>query len=373
MRNGLATAGIVATAAALLAGCAPKAVEAPRPRPVVTLVAGAQTAQRATVYSGEVRARYENDLAFRIGGKVVARHVEVGSAVSKGALLARLDAQDAQLAVESAAAQVAAIEADHTLARAELERYRALIEKKFVSQAVLDAKQNAFNATRARLEQARAQLAASRNQSGYTALYAERDGVITAVNIEPGQVVAAGQSVMRIARPEEKEVAVSVPEGRVAELREAKEVLVRLWANDGTVYRGRVREIAPYADPATRTFAARITIENADGKVALGMTANVVLPRNGKADDLLLPATALAQQDGRPAVWVVDPRSRTVHLRPVEVSAYREDGVAVSSGLSGGEIIVAAGVHKLVTGQAVRLETDAPATRTAGSAARSGG
>jgi RND family efflux transporter MFP subunit len=343
---------------AALAGCGKREAPAPAPRTVIAQVVGTKPADGANVYSGEVRARYENDLAFRVGGKVVARFVDVGATVKKGEQLARLDPQDAQLGVESARSQLAAAEADHELAKAELKRYRDLHAKNYVSQAVLDARVTTFNTTKARLEQARAQAQVARNQSSYTTLVAEADGVITAVNVEAGQVVSPGQPVMRFARPEEKEIAINVPETRLGELRDASQVLVALWAAHDKPYAGRVREIAPNADPATRTFAAKITILEPDAAVKLGMTANVVLGDRAGGEVITLPLTALTQVDGKPAVWVVDPQTSQVNLRPVAVGAYREDGVTVRDGLHTGEVVVTAGVHKLLPGEKVRVMSE---------------
>ena len=353
----LRTILLVAVAAAL-AACSKQEAQAPAPRPVIAQVASPKPAEGANVYSGEVRARYENDLAFRVGGKVVARFVDVGATVKRGRELARLDPQDAQLGVESARQQLAAAEADHVLAKAELERYRELYSKQYVSKAVLDARETTFNTTKARLEQARAQAQVAQNQSSYTTLVAEADGVITAVNVEAGQVVSAGQPVMRFARPEEKEVAINVPETRLGELRDANGILISIWAAPGKPYRGRVREIAPNADAATRTFAARISFVGADAAVKLGMTANVAIGDRSGGEVVTLPLTALAEAHGKPAVWVVDPHTSKVNLRPVAIGAYREDGVTVRDGLRAGEIVVTAGVHKLLPGETVRVVSE---------------
>jgi len=337
-----------------LASCSRPEVKPPPPRAVIAQVVAAGPANAASVYSGEVRARYENDLAFRVGGKVIARFVDVGAAVTKGQVLARLDPQDAGLAAEAARSQLAAADADHALARAELERYRDLYAKKFVSQAVLDARQTTFDTTKARLDQARAQFATAQNQSAYTALVAEADGVITAVNLEAGQVVAAGQPVMRFARPAEKEVVISVPESRIAELRDAREILISVWAAPEKPYRGRIREIAPNADPMTRTFTAKITVLDPDANAKLGMTANVALGERAHAAVIKLPLTALTQLDGKPAVWTIDPKTSKVNTRAVTIGAYTEDGVLVRQGLKPGEVVVTAGVHKLLAGETVR-------------------
>jgi len=349
---------LVITLAAALAACGQPQTQPPAPRAVIAQIVGAKPADNANVYSGEVRARYENDLAFRIGGKVVARYVDVGAQVTRGQALARLDPQDAQLGVDAARSQLAAAAADHDLAAAEVERYRDLYARKFVSRAVLDARETTFNTTKARLEQAKAQVATARNQSAYTALVAEADGVITSVNLEPGQVVAAGQPVMRFARPEEKEVAINIPESRLAELRDATNILISVWAAPDQRYRGRIREIAPTADPATRTFAVKVTVLEANGTVRLGMTANVALGDGAAAQVITLPLTALTQADGKPAVWVFDPLTSKVNLRPVVVGAYREDGVVVRDGLRPGEIVVTVGVHKLLPDETVRVVSE---------------
>jgi len=349
---------LLAGAVAALGACSRQEPPPPAPRAVIAQIVGAKPAEGANVYSGEVRARHENDLAFRVGGKVVARYVDVGATVKKGTELARLDPQDAQLNVESARSQLAAAEADHALAKAELARYRDLYAKQYVSKAVLDARENTFNTTKARLEQARAQAQVARNQSSYTTLVAEADGVITAVNVEAGQVVSSGQPVLRFARPEEKEVAINVPETRLGELRDGNQVAIALWAAPDKPYVGRVREIAPNADPATRTFMAKITIIDPDSAVKLGMTANVLLGDRAGTEVITLPLTAITQVDGKPAVWVVDPQTSKVNLRPVGIGAYREDGVTVRDGLRPGEVVVTAGVHKLLPGETVRVMSE---------------
>jgi RND family efflux transporter MFP subunit len=346
---------LLAGAAAIvaLAGCGKQEASAPPPRPVVTVVATPAAGAEVAVYSGEVRARREADLGFRIPGKIVARYVDVGTPVKKGTALAKLDPADAQLNVAASKSAVAAAETEFKFAKAELDRYASLLERKFISQAVYDQKVNAYNSAKARYEQAQSQLAVVQNQSAYTTLVADQDGVVTALNAEAGQVVAAGQAVVRIARPEEKEVLINIPETRLDELKAGnREIVVRTIAEPDKAYLGTVREVAPNADPATRTFATRIAIVEPGPSVALGMTANVVLMgKNGAG--IALPLTAIYRQGNDPAVWVVDPKSGTVRLRPVVVAQYREDGVVVTSGLAGGEQVVAAGVNKLVEGQVV--------------------
>jgi multidrug efflux system membrane fusion protein len=323
-------------------------------RPVQVTQVSLGGAGSRSVYAGEVRPRYEGELGFRIGGKIIARQVDVGAVVKKGQALARLDPTDAGLQTDASKAQLAAAETEFNFAKAELDRYQGLLEQKFVSQSALDAKRNAYNSTRARYEQAKAQLAVTQNQARYATLVAEHDGVITAANAEVGQVVAPGQAVFRLARADEREVAISIPEHRLGELKSAKQVLVSLWANPGKIYQGRVREIAPSVDATTRTFAVRVSMLDADAAVRWGMTANVMTQGEGAPGTVLLPLTSIYQKDGKAAVWVFDPTSKQVSLRNVELGMYLEDGVVVRSGLANGEWVVTAGVHKLAPGQVVR-------------------
>lgn len=338
----------------LAAGCTrqePPPVVIPPVQLVQIKAGGAGT---AAVFAGEVKPRHEADLAFRIGGKIVARSVDIGARVRKGQVLARLDPADVGLQAEAAQSAVAAADAEHTFAKAEYERYQNLFREKFVSASALEQKRNVFNAARARLDQARAQLSVTQNQATYAALVAPDSGVITAVAAEAGQVVGAGQAIFKLARDGEPEVAISVPENRLQELERAQEIGVFLWASPQKFYPARVREISPAVDPVTRTFAVRVSIQGADPAVQLGMTANVGLRGTGAATAVLIPLPALYRQGSAPAVWVYDPQSHQVSLRPVTVAQYREDGIVVAAGLAGGEWIVAAGVHKLQPGQTVR-------------------
>jgi membrane fusion protein, multidrug efflux system len=341
-------------ALAAVAGCA-KHDQAPEPVRPVQLAQVALGAMPASAgFAGEVKPRYETDLAFRIGGKLVARGVDVGVRVRKGQVLARLDPADVALQSQAARAAVAATEAEYTYAKAEYERYQNLYAQKFVSGSALDQKQNALSANRAKHEQAKAQLAVAQNQSAYATLAAPEDGVITTVSAEAGQVVAAGQTVMKLAREDEREVAISVPENRIGELTRAKRIGVALWANPQKIYPARLREVSPAVDPVTRTFAVRVSILAPDASLQWGMTATVGISDEGPADAALLPLTSLYRQDDKPAVWVYDPATQKVALRPVTVGQFREDGVVVTAGLAGGEWVVTAGVHKLQPGQKVR-------------------
>jgi multidrug efflux system membrane fusion protein len=344
---------LAATLLAPLAGCTSEATVAPPARPAIVQQPQPATSVVTDTYAGEVRARYESVLGFRIAGKVQVRNVDVGARVRKGDVIAELEPQDAELALSSAQAQVAWAKADLALAKAELDRHAAMLQKKYISQALFDARQNAYDAAAARLKQAQAQAAVAANQAGYTALRADADGVITDVNIEAGQVVAAGQPVVTLAHDGDMEVAIDVPESRIAVFQPQQPVVVEIWAQDNARVAGTIRELAPEADATSRTYAVRVTLDDAS-KVQLGMTARVFLNAGDAPQALLLPLAALHEKDGAPAVWVLDARTRAVKLAPVKIGAYREDGVTIVEGLGPQQWVVAAGVHKLSEGQVVK-------------------
>lgn len=325
------------------------------PRIVNVLRVDAAVPDALASYTGDVRARYETALGFRVAGKIAARLVDVGSSVKAGQPLARLDPTDQQLGIAAARQQTVAAQANHDQLRADLTRFTELKQDGFVSAADLDRHTAAFEVARAQLEQSKSQLDVSRNQSAYTVLTADHDGVVTAIAAETGQVVAAGQMVAKVARLTEKEAVVNVPENRLQAFRSSKEIGIDLWAAPGRFYAGRVREISPIADPVTRTFMVRVTIVAADDAVGLGMTANVYLKGNEAGAIARLPATAVFQKGDEPAVWVVDPKSSQVTLRPIKVARFGDEGVTVTEGLAAGDVVVQAGVHKLFAGEKVRV------------------
>ena len=349
MRKIALPASLLFGAALLLGGC--KAGDPPvaaRRIVLVQLVANAEA--NAGIYTGEIRARYEFDLAFRVAGKLAARLVDAGTEIKAGQPLAKLDPADLELAANAARAQLAGAESDFATARAERERYAGLLGKKFVSQAAFEAKENTYNSALARLEQARSQARISGNQASYGTLSSEFPAVVTAVLADAGQVLGAGQPVFRLARPEEKEVLIAVPESRLGELRAAKALAVNLWADPEISMRGELRELSPAADPATRTYAARIRIHHPPPEVRLGMTARVALNTSGKGS-LLVPLGAVVDQGHGPLVWVVSDGKASP--RPVKVAQFGELGATIGEGLQAGELVVVTGSSKLVAGQAV--------------------
>lgn len=308
-------------------------------RPALTQVVGSLADEGRNVYSGEVRARHEVALGFRTGGKIIERRVEAGIHVKAGQVLARLDPADAGL-------QTGAAQAQYQLAEAEAKRYRELHHQGFVSLSALDAKE-------ATLQAAKAQAGLTRNQSDYTALRAEHDGVVEATLAEVGQVVSAGQTVLRLAQTGEMEAAIEIPEAQYAMHRVGDAAQVELLA--GEQMTGRLRELSPAADPASRTYAARVSFSAAAGQAALGMTARVRFDGKNKASaELLIPVSAIYQQGRQTAVWIVA-ADRSVSLRQVKIAAYRDRGAVIASGLSRGERIVSAGVHRLSAGETIQL------------------
>ena len=349
MRTVLALSALV-----LLAACSKPEVHTETPRPVLTQTVVPGAASTRDVYSGEIRARLETDLAFRVGGKLVARLADAGARVTRGQVLARLDPADAHLAAQASAAQLASAEGDLTLAKAELDRHADLLAKKFISQSAFDLKQNAFNVARARVDQARSQAAITTNQAGYTTLVADNDGIVLSVAADPGQVLSSGQAVMRIAYAGEKEVVINAPEGQLARFKPGQAVAIALWSDASTVFPGRIREIAGGADPVTRTYSVRVSALNPPANAKLGMTANVLFTSGEDPSLVLLPLSSLARQGSEAAVWVVDPASQQVKLRAVTIGQFREDGVTITQGLHPGDVVVTAGVHKLRENQVVR-------------------
>jgi membrane fusion protein, multidrug efflux system len=372
---------IVATAlvlaASVLTGCAKHEAAAPAPRPALAYKIKAGAGSETEVYPGEIRARIEADHAFRVGGKIAQRLVDAGAIVKKGQPLARLDPQDVRLAADSARAQVAAQKTEAEFAGAELKRFNDLFAKGFVSQSALDQKINVANAARARLDAQRAQANVSINQAGYATLLAETDGVVTQVMAEAGQVVAAGQAVMKIANPKDKELVITIPESKLGEFRTASKsdlaaLKVALWSQPGKYYSAKIREIAGSADQVTRTYLAKLALQAPDESVQLGMTAYAVFGNSNDADTLAVPLSALYVKvnstGNTTGVWQIAADGK-VALKSVTVLQYREtsafikpDAANAANTIKAGDLIVAAGVHKLREGEIVKPITDTVVT-----------
>lgn len=353
-------AAIAASALLAIAGCAKEQPAAEVVRPVRTLTVAAERADLVAEFSGEVRPRYESRLGFRVGGKILRRPVDVGAQVGKGQILAQLDPQDLKLAEAAARSNVAAAASQYELARAELARYRDLRAKNFISQAELDRRQAAHDNALAQLNAVRAQASIQDNQADYSALRADFNGVITAVEAEAGQVVSAGQTVVRLAQTADKEIAIGVPEDKVEAVRAAPRVEISLWAAPGRAASGRIREIAPAADPATRTYAVRVAVADPPPEMRWGMTANVRFSARTAAPLIRVPLSALLKKGDQTVVWVLDPQSATVDTVPVTVAGPNGNDALISNGLIPGQAVVTAGAHLLQPGQKVKPLNGAP-------------
>ncbi len=348
----IAAIGVIA-AAVFLSGCSKPVEKTEDIRPVRVMTLHSSNVAIDAEFPGEVRARVESRLGFRVGGKIVARKVDVGTVVKRGQVLMQLDPQDLQLAQAQAVAGMKANESNRDLAKAELKRYQDLRDKNFVSQALLDSKEAAYKAAQANYEQALALNKSQANQTGYSVLVADADGVVTGVDAEVGQVVAAGNPVVRVAQLGEKEIVIGIPEDQVEALRHVSDVKVRVWAHPNDSYAGKIREISPIADQATRTFTAKVSIPDAPVDVRLGMTAYVDFSSTTASPWIKVPLSALFQQNGNTAVWVIE--NNIAKLVPVQVGAPAGNDILISSGVGNGQTVVTAGVNSLKQGQKVSI------------------
>lgn len=344
---------------AALAGCS-RPEPPPEPlRAVKLLTVGASEVQAQRLFAADVRARVESRLGFRVGGKLVQRPVELGQVVRAGQLLAQLDARDYRLAVQAAQAQVAAATTQRDLAQADYERFAQLKAQNFISGAELDRRRASLQAAQAQLTQALAQASGQGNQENYTQLRADADGVVTAIEAEPGQVLEQGQTVLRLAQGGARDAVFAVPEDLVGQLRVGQEVAVRPWggaAEGAAKLRATVRDIAASADPVTRTFTVKAALSGSP-LPPLGATLTVYpsafAPSGVQA--LRLPTSALWAQGQQTAVWVFDAASSTVRAQVIEVAQVDGNEVLVRAGLQAGAQVVATGVHVLAPGQKVSI------------------
>jgi membrane fusion protein, multidrug efflux system len=355
------------TALALLSGCSRQEVvqEPVRAVKLVTVAGSALNVQGE--YAAEVRARIESRLGFRVGGKLVQRQAEAGQRVSAGQLLAQIDAQDFQLGAQAAMAQVSAAQTQRDLAAAEYKRYESLKAQNFISGVELERRESTLKAAEATLAQAKAQGQAQTNQAGYTHLNATASGVVTAVEAEVGQVVSAGQPVVRLAHDGPRDAVFAVSEQTIMALKVGQTMRATL-SSTGQVIKGKVRELGASADPVTRTYTVKLALD-ASERLPLGATVNVVaadLPGSQSAV-IKLPTSALRQDGAATAVWVLDEASMTVKTQPVQVGTVDGNEVVIISGLTPGQKVVSAGVHVLSPGQKVSVYGAATSAQAAAS------
>ncbi|WP_449434566.1 efflux RND transporter periplasmic adaptor subunit [Pseudomonas putida] len=337
--------------ALLLAACGQEAAPPTAPRPA--LVVQPQPGEAAAdSYPGEVRARLEPELAFRIGGKVSKRLVEEGQRVKAEQALAELDPQDVRLQLEANRAQLAAAEANLALVRAERERYQKLLDRQMVSHSQYDNAENLYRAGLARLKQAKAEVEVAGNQAEYAVLRAPQAGVIAKRQVEVGQVVAAGQTVFILAADGEREVVIGLPEHQFAHFAVGMGVSVELWSHPNQRFAGRIRELSPAADPRSRTFAARIAFTSGNTPAELGQSARVFIAHKGPIA-LAVPLAAVNAENGQAYIWRVK-QDRHLERVLVRLGPYGTDSVPVLEGLNPGDWVVAAGGHVLHEGQQVR-------------------
>ena len=355
MKNGFRTAALAAMVLAVagLSGCGGGEEAATAPRPVWVVQPQANGAGSALAFPGEVHAREESPLSFRVGGKLVRRAVDAGARVSQGQVLAELDPADQALQAQAAQAQLAAAEAELVRSKGDLDRYAKLVEQQLVSRSTYDAQKAAYEAAAGQARAARAQWDVTRNQTGYTELRAPRDGVIASRQAEAGQVVAAGQTIFVIAADGGREIAIDLPEDRIRQFKVGDAAQVELWSAPGRRLPGTIREIAPAADAQTRSFAARVALDPAaQGEVELGQSARVYLAQSSGDGSLRVPLSALQRgEDGADAVWVV--RDGKALRVPVKAGTFGSESVPVSGALRAGDWLVAAGGHLLREGEAV--------------------
>ncbi len=340
----------------LLAACSDPP---PAPRPIravrtVTVQSGQGTALHE--FAAEIRARTESRLAFRVNGQLVQRLANLGDHVAAGQPLARIDAADLKLGQDAARAALQAANAQLALSETEFLRFKELRDLGFISGLELERRETALKASRAQAEQARAQATMQGRQADYAVLTADAPGVVTAVDADPGAVLAAGAPVLRLAHDGPRDAVFSVPEDRIDAFRalagKPGALRLRLWEAGGAAMPVQVREVAAAADPMTRTFLVKADV----GKVAvrLGQTASVVLASSSPVPVIKLPLTAVFSHQGRSTVWLVDPATMTLRVQPVVVGGAEGNQVLVAGGLVPGQVVVVAGVHVLTPGETVR-------------------
>ena len=350
----VAAAGFAALSWTTANASRPTATAEPVTRPARVMEIAYQRRSQSLVLAGTVVPRIETNLGFRVPGKIVIRSVDVGTIVKPGDLIAQLDPADHRLAVDNARAALASAEADYARAKADHERYLSLRGTAVFTVQTMEQRQSLAATAQARVEQARSQLSSAVNNLAYTELRSDTDGVVTAVQAEVGQVMAQGQGVVRVARTDELEIVVGVPEHRLKTVRESRAASFELWSDPGQRHPVSLRELSPSADPMTRTYPARFSIAEPPPFIGLGMTATLAFERPDAQSVAEVPLSAIFQRGTQPAVWVVDKESGTVALRAVTIARWRNETAAIASGVKDGELIATAGVHKLEAGQKVK-------------------
>lgn len=344
--------GSAFVAMAALGGCQEQEHKAERPRPVRTVVAKASPIGEEVAQTGEVQPHIETDLGFRIEGRVATRLAEVGMAVRRGEILATLYPDDVRNEVQAAEADLRSAEAAEILAKSGLDRQRILFEKQIAALARVEEVEANWRSANARRIAVQSNLENARNKLAYTELRAPDDGIVSAVGVNAGQVVNAGQMAVKLASTREKDAVFSVSERLINVAPEDAKVEVSLTSNPEVKVVGPIRDVSPTADATTRTYRVRIALPGAPAAMAFGatVTGRIVIPGSPL---IALPASAITSEAGHPAVFVVDPARQELMRKPVEVARYGSAQVMVASGLADGDHVVTAGVSKLRPGQKV--------------------
>src|ERR1700729_1654648 len=344
----------LAVMAIALAGCNDKVAEKAVPtRPVLVATVHYEAESPERSFVGTIRPRIETDMGFRVPGKVAKRLVEVGQTVDVGQPLATLDEVDLKLQAEQAVAEFNAATGVLAQASAAEQRAKDLRTKGWATDATLDQAKAAGDEARARLNRAERSVELTRNSLSYATLVADTRGVVTATLIDAGQVVASGQTAIRVARFAEKEAVVAIPETLLARAKDGV-ASVTLWSEPERKYAAKLREVAPSADPATRTYLAKFSLPDAGDKVSLGMTATLTLADPTTERVARLPLSALFSEGGDPSLYVVDDKAEVV-LKPVAVKSYESNSVVITGGVDEGAKVVVLGVQKLDPAQKVRV------------------
>lgn len=326
-----------------LTGCSKDVAETEH-IPFVMVAQPETTHNEQKSYAGDVQARQQTALAFRVGGQIIERYVDVGDQVKVGQVLAKLDVKDAQLQLNAAQAQLESAQSTSKNAEAELKRFKQLLPMNAVSRSQYDAVENQYKSAMSGLKQAQSNYDVSRNQTGYNQLLANKNGVITARNIEVGQVVAAGQAAYQIAIAGDREVVIGVPEQAIADIKVGQTAWVTLWSKPQDKFSAYVREISPAADQS-RTFSVKVALREGNSAIQLGQSARVFF-NHTEQNVLSVPLSSVSAIEKQAYVWVVKP-DRSIHKVFVSLGAYGRDSVPVLSGLKATDYVVIGGVHLL--------------------------
>lgn len=336
----------------LLSGCGSNQELSQMPVKVRTMTVGESSAIQTAGYSGTIHNRIETSLAFQVGGRIINKLVNVGSPVEAGQIIAEINGIDTANQVQNAQGAVAAAQSAYELANTNAQRYRQLYAQQAVSKLQLDQMENQLNAAQAQLQQAQANLNLSSNQNSYTNLIAPDSGIITALNVEVGQVVAAGQNIGTLAAGHEPEAVISLPEQEMSTVHVGSTATVTFWALPNVTVQGIVREISPVPDPVARTYTVKISLQNPPQDIQLGMTINAVINKQSTGH-ISIPLTALVKdKQGNNAVYII--RDNKAHLVPITTGDFGNNSIIVTNGLAKGDIVITAGTQQLQEGTAVQ-------------------